>query len=55
MSTGSSFIGSEADHAPPLSAEIRNAWSYISALTFEYVCWYMYATGLLYKAASIVT
>jgi len=28
MITGDSFPGSEADHSPPSSAEVKNGWSY---------------------------
>jgi hypothetical protein len=47
--------GREADHLPPLSAEVKNAWSY--NFTSEYVCtvWYLvkqrekFALTLLHK------
>jgi len=30
LGTGGSFPGGEADHSPPPSANIKNAWSYTS-------------------------
>jgi hypothetical protein len=30
MGTRASFPGSEADHSPPSSVEVKNAWSYKS-------------------------
>jgi hypothetical protein len=32
MGARGSFPGSEADHSPPSSVEVKNAWSYTSAL-----------------------
>jgi hypothetical protein len=30
MGTGGSFSGGEADHSPPSSPKVKNAWSYTS-------------------------
>jgi hypothetical protein len=30
MGTGSSLLGSEADHSPPSRAKVKNVWSYTS-------------------------
>jgi hypothetical protein len=30
LSLGIKWLGHEADHSPPSSAEVKNAWSYIS-------------------------
>jgi hypothetical protein len=29
----------EADHSPPSSAEVKNAWSYTSTLSFVFMAW----------------
>jgi hypothetical protein len=33
--------GHEADHAPPSSAEVKNAWSYTSTLLYVFKVWYL--------------
>jgi hypothetical protein len=33
--------GREADHSPPSSAEVKNAWSYTSTLPFVFMAWYL--------------
>jgi hypothetical protein len=32
--------GCEADHSPPSSAEIKNAWSYTSIPQYTFMAWY---------------
>jgi hypothetical protein len=31
--------GREADHSPPPSAEVKNAWSYISTPQYAFMAW----------------
>jgi hypothetical protein len=31
--------GREADHSPPSSAEVKNAWSYTSILQYAFMAW----------------
>jgi hypothetical protein len=31
--------GREADHSPPSSAEVKNAWSYTSTLQYAFMAW----------------
>jgi hypothetical protein len=31
--------GREADHSPPSSAEVKNAWSYTSTLHYVFMAW----------------
>jgi hypothetical protein len=31
----------EADHSPPSSAEVKNPWSYTSALQYVFMAWYL--------------
>jgi hypothetical protein len=31
--------GHEADHSPPTSAEVKNAWSYISTPLYVFMAW----------------
>jgi hypothetical protein len=33
--------GREADHSPPSSAEVKNAWSYTSTPTYVLTTWYL--------------
>jgi hypothetical protein len=44
MDTGGSFpggkaAGGEADHSPPSSAEVKNAWSYTSTPQYVFMAW----------------
>jgi hypothetical protein len=36
---GVQWKGSEADHSPPRSAEVKNAWSYTSILQYAFMVW----------------
>jgi hypothetical protein len=36
---GSWVVGREADHSPPFSAEVTNAWSYTSNLQYVFMAW----------------
>jgi hypothetical protein len=50
MGSGGSFLGvkrpdHEADHSPPLSAEVKNAWSYISSPTYVFMAWFLINHG----------
>jgi hypothetical protein len=43
--------GSEADHSPPSSAEVKNAWSYTSTHQYAFMAWGLVkAQGQLYLA-----
>jgi hypothetical protein len=33
--------GREADHPPPSSAEVKNAWRYVSAPQYVFMAWYL--------------
>jgi hypothetical protein len=33
--------GREADHSPPSSAEVKNAWSYTSTPQYVFMSWYL--------------
>jgi hypothetical protein len=33
--------GRKADHSPPPSAEVKNAWSYTSTHTYVFMTWYL--------------
>jgi len=33
--------GREADHSPPSSAEVKNAWSYTSTPQYVFMAWYL--------------
>jgi hypothetical protein len=33
--------GREADHSPPSSAEVKNAWSYTSTYLYVFMVWYV--------------
>jgi hypothetical protein len=50
LSLGIKRPGREADHSPPTSAEIKNAWSYTSTAQFAFVAWCLVkkAQGQLY-------
>jgi hypothetical protein len=37
LSLGVKWLGSEADHSPSISAEVKNAWSYTSALQYVFM------------------
>jgi hypothetical protein len=39
LSLGLKRQGREADHSPPSSAEVKNAWSYISTLQYVFMAW----------------
>jgi hypothetical protein len=36
---GLKFPGREADHLPPSSAEVKNAWDYTSTLAYVFMAW----------------
>jgi hypothetical protein len=41
--------GREADHQPPFSDEVKNAWSYNSTPHYAFMAWYLVKTqGQLY-------
>jgi hypothetical protein len=39
LSLGLKRPGREADHSPPSSAEVKNAWSYTSTPQYVFVAW----------------
>jgi hypothetical protein len=39
ISLGIKLPGREADHSPPSSAEVKNAWSYISTPQYVFIAW----------------
>jgi hypothetical protein len=39
MVLGVKLAGSEADHSPPSSAEVKNAWSYASTPQYVFMAW----------------
>jgi hypothetical protein len=41
LSPGVKRTGREADHSPPSSAEIKNAWSYISPPPHVFMAWHL--------------
>jgi hypothetical protein len=41
MGARGSFSGGEADHLPPCSAEVKNAWGYTSTLPHVFMAWYL--------------
>jgi hypothetical protein len=41
LSLGVKRSGREAEHSPPSSAKIKNAWSYTSALQYVFMVWYL--------------
>jgi hypothetical protein len=55
MGTGGSLKrpGCEADHSPPSSAEVKNAWSYTSAFPYVFIAWWqLYFTELVISQES---
>jgi hypothetical protein len=49
VGTRGSFPGGEADHLPPSSAEVKNAWSYTSTPQYAFMAWCsLKAQGHLY-------
>jgi hypothetical protein len=50
--------GCEADHSPPSSAEVKNAWSYNSTLQYTFIAWYLvklfYIDLIRYKFVSLM-
>jgi hypothetical protein len=40
LSLGVSRPGCEADHSPPSSAEVKNAWSYNFTPQYAFMAWY---------------
>jgi hypothetical protein len=41
MGIGGPFPGREADHSPPSSAEVKNAWSYTSTPPYVFMALYL--------------
>jgi len=41
LSTGANRSGCEADHSPPSSTEVQNAWSYTSTPRYVFMAWYI--------------
>jgi hypothetical protein len=39
LSLGIKQLGHEADHSPPPSAEVKNAWSYTSTPQYVFMAW----------------
>jgi hypothetical protein len=39
LSLGVKWPGPEADHSPPSSAEVKNAWSYTSTPQYVFMAW----------------
>jgi hypothetical protein len=39
LSPGVKRPGREADHSPPTSAEVKNAWSYTSIPQYVFIAW----------------
>jgi hypothetical protein len=39
LSLGVKWLGSEADHSPPPSAKVKNAWSYTSTPQYTFKGW----------------
>jgi hypothetical protein len=39
LSLGVKWPGREADHSPPSSAEVKNAWSYTSTPPYTFMAW----------------
>jgi hypothetical protein len=49
LSVGVNRPGREADHSPPSSAKVKNAWSYTSTSQYDFMAWYLVkAQGQLY-------
>jgi len=40
VSLGTKQPGREADHLPPSTAEVQNAWSYTSTPQYAFTAWY---------------
>jgi len=40
LSLGVKWPVREADHSPPSSAEVNNAWSYTSTPQYAFMAWY---------------
>jgi hypothetical protein len=45
FSSGVKRPGGEADHSPPSSAEVKNAWSYTSIPQYVFMAWCLVKTG----------
>jgi hypothetical protein len=41
LSLGVKWLGHEADHSPPSSAKVKNAWSYTSTPQYVFMAWYL--------------
>jgi len=39
LSLGIKGLGHEADHSPPTSVEVKNAWSYTSIPQYTFMAW----------------
>jgi hypothetical protein len=39
LSLGIKRLGREADHSPPSSAEVKNAWKYSSIPQYAFMAW----------------
>jgi hypothetical protein len=39
VSLGVKWHGHEADHSPPYSAKVKNAWSYTSTPQYAFIAW----------------
>jgi hypothetical protein len=50
LSLGVKWLGREADHSPPSSAEVKNAWNYTSLPQYAFLTWFSVkkAQGQLY-------
>jgi hypothetical protein len=51
MGTGASYpgvkqLGCEADHSPPSSVEVENAWSYASTPHYVFIAWFLFKQEL---------
>jgi hypothetical protein len=44
LSLGVKWLGCEADHSPPSSAAVKNAWSYTSTPQCAFMAWCMVQT-----------
>jgi hypothetical protein len=58
------FPGRKADHSPPPSAEVKNAWSYTSTPQYAFMAWcsikaqgqlYLYVTYMILKLPKSVS
>jgi hypothetical protein len=43
--------GHEADHSPPPSAEVKNAWSYTSIPQYVFMAWYLMKHDMVFSYA----